>query len=551
MRPSSTFSKFIFLGILTGLLSSCGGDTRDTYPQTQVVSAPAPQQAEIVIDGFRSDFVVKRSAQGIVLSEKNTSIEKTYSGFPIFRFKDSIVDTAMVTKLQGLTDKDVNALLELYVAFFNRVPDSQGLSYWASKLKQGVTIDQIAASFYEAAVLYPELTGYTTGMSNTAFIQIIYRNVLGRQTVDQAGLDYWNAELSSGRSSRARLVWTILNAAHTFKNDATYGAVADLLDRKIEVARYVAIDEGVSYTSDAENIRKGMEIAKAVTPTDSSTAKLAVGFSDVGVQAKLLGLSVDTSNQFLTVAGEQGKLGYLYHGNYYLNGATYTLYTKNFGKNALYEYEVATAGWNKAEALKNLNAFGARGFYFYGTYLFGDGTKSLFIHNKSDPRVFKYRLEDVYSTSKETLTKLESLGKDGYQFTGSFIFSDGTVGMYVDENGDGATYQYKLLPGSGSADSEVSRLNELGAQGFRFAGSIAQSDGIFTIYQKRSTDTQAYRYAALGNAGDYSGWLSQLNSQGNHGYRFLMSSAFGVGSTYSTANIYVQGDYIRHSPFGF
>ncbi|MBC3883474.1 hypothetical protein H8K36_18970, partial [Undibacterium sp. LX22W] len=99
--------------------------------------------------------------------------------------------------------------------------------------------------------------------------------------------------------------WTILNAAHTFKNDVTYGAVADLLDRKIEVARDVAIEEGVSYTSEAENIRKGMEIAKAVTPTDPSTAKLAVGFSDVGVQAKLLSLSVDTSNQFLTVAGEQ------------------------------------------------------------------------------------------------------------------------------------------------------------------------------------------------------------------------------------------------------
>lgn len=550
MRPTS---KFIFLSVLIGILSACGGDRSETSaPMTAVPSAPAPLQVEIVIDGLRADFILKKSSQGIVLVDKNTSIEKAYSGFPILRFKDSTVDTAMITKLQGLSDKDVNSLLELYVAFFNRVPDSQGLAYWAGKLKQGATIDQIAASFYEAAVLYPELTGYTSGMSNTAFIQIIYRNVLGRQTVDQAGLDYWNAELSSGRSTRARLVWTILNAAHTFKNDATYGAVADLLDRKIEVARYVAIDEGVSYTTDADNIRKGMEIAKAVTPSDSSTAKFSLGFSDVGVQSKLLTLSADSASQFLLTANEQGRMGYLYVSNYYLvGGTTYSLYAKNFGTNAIYEYDVSSAGWTKADALKNLNAFGARGFYFYGSYMFVDGAKSLFIHNKADPRVFKYRLEDLPSNSKEALSKLETLGKDGYQFTGSFVFSDATAGIYVDENSNGAVIQYKLLSGLGDADSEMNRLNELGAQGFRFSGSIALSDGIFNLYHKRSTDTQTYKYVALPNVGDYAGWLTQLNAQGNQGYRFLMSSVYGSVPNFRAVNLYVKGDYIRHSPFGY
>lgn len=84
---------------------------------------------------------------------------------------------------------NLNALVELYIAFMNRVPDSNGLNYWIGRLKDGLTINQIAESFYNAALLYLELTGYTASMTHTDFIIKIYKNVLSRDvTASDSGV---------------------------------------------------------------------------------------------------------------------------------------------------------------------------------------------------------------------------------------------------------------------------------------------------------------------------------------------------------------------------
>ena len=121
-------------------------------------------------------------------------------------------------------------------------------------------------------------------MDDADFVDVVYRNVLGRQDgADSVGLDYWTGELDAGRASRGSLVSTILDSAHTFKGnpygtgDGEWGQVADLLDNKIAVGRRFAVDWGLNYNTPEESIAKGMAIAAAIAPTSIDAAIALIG----------------------------------------------------------------------------------------------------------------------------------------------------------------------------------------------------------------------------------------------------------------------------------
>ncbi|MES2073293.1 MAG: DUF4214 domain-containing protein, partial [Pseudomonadota bacterium] len=109
-------------------------------------------------------------------------------------------------------------------------------------------------------------------MSDAAFVTVAYKNVLGRSSPDAEGLAYWTKNLGNGSETRGSLVKSILSSAHTFKGDATYGYVADLLDNKATVASKFAVDQGLNYNTPEASITNGMAIAAAVTATSTSAA---------------------------------------------------------------------------------------------------------------------------------------------------------------------------------------------------------------------------------------------------------------------------------------
>jgi len=196
------------------------------------------------------------------------------------QFTDLSVNLTIQQIAQSSNSSDVNRLIELYVAFFNRVPDADGLEYWIGQFNGGQSTNAIAESFYSAGVQYTALTGFSSSMSNADFVNVIYRNVLGRQDgADADGLAYWTGELASGRASRGSLVSTILDSAHTFKGNATWGWVADLLDNKIAVSQQFAIDWGLNYNTPENSISNGMAIAAAITATNTASAIALIGIA--------------------------------------------------------------------------------------------------------------------------------------------------------------------------------------------------------------------------------------------------------------------------------
>lgn len=280
----------IGLGLLL-TLSACGGNQNTSQPTAvQLNSPPAAAPADTVANfsAPRNSFAIKRTSTSFSVTDKGIvgNVTKLQTTQTSVKFADFTVSLLAGDKSKVIAAADLNTLIELYIAFFNRVPDAEGMIYWINEIKGGKSIEQLADNFYSAAIAYSSLTGYSDTMTSTEFVKKIYKNVLGRNEVDQTGLDYWTDELNSGRKSRGNLIRTIINSAHSFKGNAEFGWVADLLDNKVSVGNYFSIQQGLNYNTEAESISKGMEIAAAVTSTDISAAKNIIGVTDTALDLR-------------------------------------------------------------------------------------------------------------------------------------------------------------------------------------------------------------------------------------------------------------------------
>ncbi len=88
-----------------------------------------------------------------------------------------------------------------YLAGLQRPPDSGGLSTWAGQLRTGVSFETMGTAFASSQ----EFLNRYGGLSNQAYVQALYRNVLGREA-DAGGLTNWTAALDTGGATRGSLL---------------------------------------------------------------------------------------------------------------------------------------------------------------------------------------------------------------------------------------------------------------------------------------------------------------------------------------------------------
>ena len=235
----------------------------------------------VVFTSARSNYNISQTFTGYEVKDTvGSSGTKTISNIDQLQFSDKIYNLNIATDAKLLSTTQLNSLTELYVAFFNRVPEAGGFDYWIKELAGGRSMTDIAQSFYSAGVQYSSVTGFSAGMTDQDFINVFYKNVLGRaEGADAGGLSYWNGKLADGSSTRWSLAQDILASAHTFKGNATWGHVADLLDNKVTVGTYHAVTAGIDYLTSAETLSQGLAIAAKVTATDTSAAIDLIGVS--------------------------------------------------------------------------------------------------------------------------------------------------------------------------------------------------------------------------------------------------------------------------------
>jgi len=185
--------------------------------------------------GQNSTSILDRRLGGGEGTDTLISIEK-------LTFADRTLDLTNYSSLTQLNDAQFSDLAKVYVAYFNRAADAEGLYFWADKLAEGMDMPTIASYFSqsaEAKALYPNTA------DTSAFVTAVYANVLGR-TPDQAGFDFWTTNLNNGSMQPATFVLSIIGGAQ--------GADITYLSNKADLGVYFAAIKGMSDVSDAQNV---------------------------------------------------------------------------------------------------------------------------------------------------------------------------------------------------------------------------------------------------------------------------------------------------------
>ena len=276
----------VFTLVLSIVLSSCGGgSSKDGSLLSKLFADTTFVSTQATFAGVRNDYTVTSSGTTYtVVDHFGTTGSTTIANATRLIFLDVTINTLTAVSAAKISAANLTTLIELYVAFFNRVPDADGLNYWINQFSAGQSLKSIADSFYGAGIANAATTGYTANMTNADFINIVYKNVLGRADgADADGLNYWTGKLLDGTATRGSLVIDILASAHTYKGDKTYGYVADLLDNKSTVSKSVAVDAGINFNTDP--ITKGILVAAAITSTDMNAARSVIGLNDLGFSA--------------------------------------------------------------------------------------------------------------------------------------------------------------------------------------------------------------------------------------------------------------------------
>jgi len=180
---------------------------------------------------------------------------------------------------------------KLYLAYFGRPPDFDGLIYWTSQ--PNATIASVAALFSAS----PESQALYGASSLASVIDAIYMNLFNRHA-EPAGLTYWETQIATGVFSPAMAAYEILTGARD-----TVGGNLDLtaVQHKLQVATdWVAhLDttaEITGYSGDAANAS-----ARAFLATVGSSAG-SLSAAETGLDAAIAAAVATTNNTALAAA---------------------------------------------------------------------------------------------------------------------------------------------------------------------------------------------------------------------------------------------------------
>ncbi len=89
----------------------------------------------------------------------------------------------------------------LYSAYFVRSPEQGGFDYWVAQRANGRPLNDVSANFAAS----PEFVAAYGSLSNSAFVDLVYTNVVGRPA-DSGGRAFWIDYLNRGNSRGAVMI---------------------------------------------------------------------------------------------------------------------------------------------------------------------------------------------------------------------------------------------------------------------------------------------------------------------------------------------------------
>ena len=159
-----------------------------TWIRQQMALTPFVSSASAVTAGYKDFF--NRPATVAELNKGVAALNTT----SVSRYLASLSQLpAYQNRMGGLTRS--------YQAYFLRDPDKSGLDYWFAKVNAGWSTARVSDFFATSS----EFTTRYGSLDNGAFVDLIYKNVLGRPA-DDAGRAYWVNQLDTARKTRGQVM---------------------------------------------------------------------------------------------------------------------------------------------------------------------------------------------------------------------------------------------------------------------------------------------------------------------------------------------------------
>lgn len=199
-------------------------------------------------------------------------------------FDDHELDLAALVRAGGLDAANFVPLVDLYVAYLDRAPDSAGLAYWAGRLADGASVASIAREFFHSG----ESRGiHGETVSSAALVDAAYAEILGREP-DEAGRQYWIDSLESGDLGYESFALAFVLAARS----AATGSDAQAIAEKARVGAYYALENGLNGGELARSAIDAANEQAAREAIDSHAAALESG-AETGLVTRLAGVDFD------------------------------------------------------------------------------------------------------------------------------------------------------------------------------------------------------------------------------------------------------------------
>lgn len=171
---------------------------------------------------------------------------------------------------------DAIEVQKLYVAYFGRPADPNGMDYWTDALDaNSIGMADVSASFAASQ----EYRDTYAGLDNRAIVAEVYQNLFGRAG-EEAGVNYWTDLMDRGVISIDDVVKDISEAANGSDSVAFNGKVAAA---SLFTARVDEPDEIAAYTGDAAN-DISMEFLATITDLGSAADALKPDVVDAWIE---------------------------------------------------------------------------------------------------------------------------------------------------------------------------------------------------------------------------------------------------------------------------
>jgi uncharacterized protein YdaL len=216
------------------MLASCGGggggDISPPLPGKELLAVATQSQSagpSMAVAAFSrpfSDYTLTHVSDTFTLTDK-----KGAEG-PFTFTQPTVLTFTEIAVAVAATENHPGQLYRLYNVF-HRAPDLQGLGSWLDGMEKGATLTAVADQF----AVSPEFVAmYGSNPSTSAFVTLLYRNVLGREP-DPAGLKGWVDYYDRGGVSKGQLITGFTESDENKQN---------LLPRMQDGIQFIVADKG-------------------------------------------------------------------------------------------------------------------------------------------------------------------------------------------------------------------------------------------------------------------------------------------------------------------